>query len=115
MTLERAGATAKSEVGSGLLAQDWIILEKLREKTLQPCRVVLVDLLMAQPVTALGIADLSLLKGFRISYLSLAKSNIVVQLLPQGETLITSLDVVTTMICCLLRFRCLRYSPGDCV
>ena len=39
-------------VGPGLLAQDWIILEKLRAAAVQPCRAVFVELRTASPALA---------------------------------------------------------------
>eukprot|EP00811_Abedinium_folium_P032529 NODE_5567_length_1756_cov_9.419276.p1 GENE.NODE_5567_length_1756_cov_9.419276~~NODE_5567_length_1756_cov_9.419276.p1 ORF type:complete len:481 (+),score=144.34 NODE_5567_length_1756_cov_9.419276:172-1614(+) len=40
-------------VGCGLMAQDWIVLERLRKVGVRPSRVVFVELRAAQPVVAL--------------------------------------------------------------
>lgn len=40
-------------IGCGLLAQDWILLEKLREANVSPCRAVFVDLRLAIPIIEL--------------------------------------------------------------
>ena len=51
---EARGIKTYVSVGSGLLAQDWIILEKLRAAAveLQPCRAVFVELRTASPALA---------------------------------------------------------------
>eukprot|EP00913_Durusdinium_trenchii_P008658 g8132.t1 len=60
-----SGINTYVSVGAGLLAQDWMIIEKLRQQAaeLQPSRVVFVDLQRAQPVIACEGKKLSAEEG----------------------------------------------------
>ncbi|CAJ1341174.1 unnamed protein product, partial [Effrenium voratum] len=54
----RAGALhTYASVGCGLLGQDWIVLEKLREEGLLPKRAIFVELRTAKPVMSCEGAD----------------------------------------------------------